>query len=305
VKEYYYYKVLRKTIVQFLDTFNDIQVARYDEANNFQKYVEVPLKFSPKEKIWYWLAERKDYETLPIMSAAMTGVEFAADRATNRTQSISTVNGQSCTGNASVGVSAGTISSFLNPAPYDLTFQINIWTLYMADIPEIKGSFDVKVIFEGASPDIEMEYTDDTFRVLKYTLDFRVQTMLFKPVEPVGYVGKVIINYFTDEGAFGTAVYENTSSTFTSAASGESQVFTGVDPYFDSNDKRIYDYEVFQFGERVGDSISEVRQADYLRYDTAGTRTPAGSAIPVRPPLPYVRGVQHVNHAVTSAGEHI
>jgi len=276
VKQYYYYKVLRKTIVQFLDTFNDIQVARYDKDNNFEKYVEVPLKFSPKEKIWYWLAERKDYETLPIMSAAMTGVEFASDRATNRTQSITTVSGESCAGGAGPSVSAGTISSFLTPTPYDLTFQINIWTLYMADIdqileqilpwfqphifvrvtiPEIKGSFDVKVIFEGASPDMEMEYTDDTFRVLKYTLDFRVQTMLFKPVEPTGYIEKIMINYYTDQGAFGSAVYENTTSTFTSAASGESQRLTGIDPYFDENDKRIYDYEVFQFGTNIGGPI--------------------------------------------------
>jgi len=275
VREYYYYKVLRKTIVQFLDCFNDIQVARYDDNNVFQKYIEVPLKFSPKEKIWYWLTQRKDNETLPIMSASMTGVEFAADRATNRTQSVTTTNGASCV--ASVAVSSGNVSKFLNPTPYDLTFDVNIWTLYMTDIdqileqilpwfqphifirvtiPEIKGSFDVKVIFEGASPEFELEFTDDAFRILKYTLTFRVQTLLFKPVEATGYVGQIMVNYYTDAGAFGSQVFGDTTSTFTSAASGESQRFTGIDPYFDENDKRIYDYEVFQFGTNIGGPIN-------------------------------------------------
>ena len=41
MREYYYLKGLRKTIIQFLDTLNDIQVARYDENGNFtQLYKE-------------------------------------------------------------------------------------------------------------------------------------------------------------------------------------------------------------------------------------------------------------------------
>jgi hypothetical protein len=289
--DYYYYKVLRKTIIQFLDRFNNIQIARYNSSGGFSKYVEVPIKFSPKEKFWFWLNERKDDEMLPIMSASMTGIAFASERATQRRQSVVA----SC-----LNANTRTINKFLNPTPYDLSFQIQIWAEYMTDIdqileqilpwfqphifarvtvPEIGGAFDMKIIFESASPEFEAEYTDDARRVLRYVLDFRVQTYLFKPVESSGLIGEIFINYYTDAGAFRrgleaeeiaklstriTEYEEDTRITddgeirvtdYPYAPSGETTRLIGVSAWGPDDSYKIYDYEVYQFGEKVGATI--------------------------------------------------
>ena len=263
--DYYYYKVLRKTIVQFLDRFNNIQIARYNSSGDFLKYVEVPIKFSPKEKFWFWLNERKDDEILPIMSSSLTGIAFAAERATNRKQGIVT----------SSSLDTNNVNKFLNPTPYDVNFQIQIWAEYMTDIdqileqilpwfqphifariniPEIGGAFDMKIIFESASPEFEAEYTDDARRVLRYVLDFRVQTYLFKPVETSGVIGEIFINFYTNTGAFRHAVSSDSSSMFTSGASGESMRLIGVSAYGPDDDTKIYDYELYNFGDKIGNT---------------------------------------------------
>ena len=288
---YYYYKVLRKTIIQFLDRFNNIQIARYNSNGSFLKYVEVPIKFSPKEKFWFWLNERHDDEMLPIMSSSLTGIQFAAERATNRQQSIVTT----C-----IAADSTNVNRFLNPTPYDLTFQIQIWAEYMTDIdqileqilpwfqphifariniPEIGGSFDMKIIFDSASPEFEAEYTDDARRVLRYVLDFRVQTYLFKPIETSGVIGEIFINYYTNAQAFrrgieagGIAEVSNriTESTeedriteegelrvtdYPYAPSGETTRLIGVSAWGTDDSYKIYDYEVYHFEDKIGETI--------------------------------------------------
>lgn len=268
-RQYYYYKALRKTITQFLDIFNNMKIARYNTDGTFKKLVEVPLKFSPKEKIWFWLNERKDDEMLPMMSVSMTGVEYAIERATNKNFSVSTSCPDDIAGTSNV-------SRYLAPSPFDISFQLNIWTLYLTDVDqileqilpwfqphvvikikleEINTTFDAKVVFRSASPEHESEYSDEGRRVLKYVLDFSVQTLLFKPAELSGVVGKILMNYYTNEETFRTALNDayTTDSTFTSAASGESQVFTALG--YTADDKVIFKYEIFQFGKEIGNDI--------------------------------------------------
>ena len=260
-KTYYYYKALRKTIIQFLDLFNDIQIARYNIDGSFLKHATVPLKYGPKEKIWYWLHERKDDEMLPVMAVTLQGVNYDAQRMTNKNRYII----------ETTSASAGAIQRYLNPSPYNLEFQLGVWSLYMNDIdqileqilpwfqpyayirvyiPELFSSWQSKVIFSSVSPDFEFEYSDELHRVLKYTLDFTVQTYLFKPIESKGLVKKIFMNYYTNESGFAT---RSLTSTFTSGASGESQRFTGVEPW--DIDNPMMEYEVFQLGQKTGGTI--------------------------------------------------
>jgi hypothetical protein len=223
----------------------------------------VPVKYSPKEKIWYWLNERKDDETLPIISVGLTGVDYALERAGNKHQKLTDT----------ITTSAGSVRQFLNPAPYDLTFSVSIWALYMSDIdqiieqilpyfqpnviirvyiPELSAKYDVKVIFNSASPEWEFEMSDEMHRVLKYTLDFTVQTYMFKPMETTGIIRTILLNYYQSEASFNARAPGNSNSTFTSGASGESQRFRGVNPWLEADGDPIYDYELFQGGSLVG-----------------------------------------------------
>ena len=259
MKDFYYYHVFRKSITQFLDLFNEIQIKRYDRNGNFLKYIKVPLKYAPKEKIWYWLNERKDDEILPIMSASMNGVEYSLERQTNKHKHV--VNSGSASGGSG-------ITRYLNPVPYDITFQLQIWTLYMHDIdqileqilpffqpfvyiripiPELFADFEAKVLFGAATPEFESEYGDDGWRVLKYSLDFTLQTYLFKPIEEKGLIEQMYVNFYTNDNAWKTA-FEDTNSEFSCAASGESMKLIGPS----ATDRSIWQYEIFQFGDKIG-----------------------------------------------------
>lgn len=48
----FYYKTLRKTILAFLDLFNDIWIAKYDSKGNIVDQIQVPIKFAPKQKFY-------------------------------------------------------------------------------------------------------------------------------------------------------------------------------------------------------------------------------------------------------------
>lgn len=235
MKQFYYYKSLRKTIIQFLDLFNDINVARYEEdGSTVIKYVKVPLKFAGKEKIWHWWYDRKDDAMLPIMSATLVSVDYAMDRQVSRLTNLV----------KSVSPSAGGLEQFLNPIPYNLGFTLNIWSLYMSDadqileqilpyfspnvtirinIPEVGGSFDVKVIFQSCTPDVTQEIGDDENRMILWNLDFLVHTYLFQPVKDPGLIKEIIMKLYATEESWaerGTYTDGTTETTFTSGASG-------------------------------------------------------------------------------------
>jgi hypothetical protein len=262
MEKYYYYKALRKSTIMFLDMFNGIKIARYNRGGIFEKYVGVPLKYGPKEKWWYWMHERKDDEMLPIMSVTMQGIEYSLERTTNKFKNILTTCG---------ATNASTIQRYLNPAPYDIQYQLSIWALYMTDIDqilesilpyfqphayirlpieELNSTYDLKVIFNSLAPDMDLEWADENFRILRYTLDFTVQSYLFKPVETAGVIGKIFTNFYLSEGAF--AQSGNTTTTFTSGASGESQYFLGISP---TAGDPLYDYELYNMGDKVGKTL--------------------------------------------------
>lgn len=262
MKQYYYYKALRKSIMQWLDLFNDIQVNRYNHNGTFLKRVKIPLQYGPKEKHWYWVNQRKDDEMLPALGATLTGIEYSLERQTNKHRIIWDRD----------SVSAGTtLRRYLNPVPYDLSFQLGIWSLYMVDIDQVleqilpffqpfvymrvpieelfNSSFEAKVLFTGGSPEFDSEYADEGRRVLKYTLEFQVQTYLFKPIESAGFIKDIYINYYLNKNAFKSRL---ASSTFTSGASGESQHIFGPS----ADDPDIWKYEVYQFGNKIGKTIT-------------------------------------------------
>jgi hypothetical protein len=253
---HYYYQVLRKTIIQFLDLFNDIQISRDD------KYVEVPLKLGGKEKVWYWINERKDDQMLPMMSAYITSIDFASDRLVNTMQTVT----------KSSTPSAGSYSSFSNPTPYDIQFTLSIWTLHLRDadeileqilpyftptiymrvkISELDGTFDVPVTFQSCAPDISNEMPDEENRVVMWNLDFRVQTYMFRPVSDSGMIKKIITKFYTNDSTWakrGTYKDGSTETTFTSGASGneaESIYIEARHPWHDADGDVISVYERF------------------------------------------------------------
>ena len=116
-------------------------------------------------------------------------------------------------------------------------------------IPELNSKFEAKVLFNSATPDTNPEFTDEEFRVIKYNLDFTVQTYMMKPVEESGLIKNIYLNFYTNDQTFDSRL---SSSTFTSAASGESMKLYGPS----ANDPTIFKYEIYQFGRKIGTTIT-------------------------------------------------
>ena len=232
MKQYFFFNVFRKTIIQFFDAFNDIKIARYaPDGKTIDRYIEVPIKHSIKEKVYYWLNERKDDEMLPMITAYISSIDWATDRTVNTFHAFT---------NNCDNIQEGSVSQFLHPCPYNLTFTMNIWALHMVDIDQIleqilpffcphifvrvsiddlNTSFDVKIVFRSATPEVSHEMADDEYRVINYTLDFEVQTWFFKPTTDVGLIKKIYGSYFTEPEGFANYI-NNSGSTFSSGASG-------------------------------------------------------------------------------------
>jgi len=243
MKNYYYYSAIRKTIVQFVDVFNDIRIERKDRYGVTTGYKKVPIKFGTKEKTWYWLNQKKDEEMLPMISVILSSVEYAPDRQTNNNKNVG----------KSSNINTGEILRFLNPVPYNFGFTLSIWSLHMidvdqileqilpyfsptifikVDIPELSANFDFKVIFSGCSPDVTESMQDDEIRVLKWNLEFTVQGYLFKPVSDAKIIKKIINKFYTDQYSWSKRFME-TEYTSGAGFEAESMYIKGEDPFYD------------------------------------------------------------------------
>ena len=245
-RQYYYYQGLRKTIIQFLDIFRNVQIARYNSSGVLTGYRKVPLKFGPKEKVWYWINQRKNDEMLPMLSVVVNIIEHDMMRQTNKMRNVI----------KSKTISTGDINRFLNPVPYNVGFTMTIWSLHMVDadqiieqilpffnpniftrmnIPELEASLDIKIVFLSCAPDINTDLTDEDIRIVKWNIDFIAQSYLFQPLKSSKLITKIIQKVYTDEESWS---HRFTESEFTSGVGPddfESIAFytKAVPPYFD------------------------------------------------------------------------
>ena len=212
----------------FLDMFNDIAIARFNpDTGAVIKYVNVPLKFAPKTKQWYWteLREAKDRRdtVLPIMAIDLDNVEYAQDRQVNRNHRVSLSD-------------KGDIKQYYNPVPYDFTFNLQIAAEYMVDITQIveqifpfftpeayiritipelniqgidgekdelgSDSLELRVVYENASREATVELDEANHRILLWTLTFKVQGYLFSPIMEAKRVHHVVQNYYLNDFKF-------------------------------------------------------------------------------------------------------
>lgn len=205
MKQYFYYECIRKAIIQFLDLFNDIKVAKYNDDGSIDKLVEVPLKFLPKQKFYYWLFENVNEKRFPSLGAEITGINHAVQRSSGRFEKIA------------IKSEEGNILYHLTPTPYDLDFAIHAGSLYVSEmdqiaeqilpyfnphvvikitIPEIDYTFNVKVKFEGMSVSNPIEMNEEIPRTIVWDFNFTVEGFILKPVGEAKEVKDIINNFY-------------------------------------------------------------------------------------------------------------
>jgi hypothetical protein len=234
MKNHFYFEVMRRTIVQFLNLFNDIKIARYDNTGKLLKFISVPLKFAPKEKHWYFEEKYDNINgrtvrnlILPYVAVNMTGVQSAGDkRAVNKHHRVRSKKGTE---------SPIKMDRFENPVPYDFNFEVKIAAQFMIDINQImeqilpffdptayiritipdlnidhkendteEGAYplDLKVIYEDGSFETNIDMGAEENRILEWTLPFKIEGYLFKPNMETPIIEHALMNYYD------TDVYE-------------------------------------------------------------------------------------------------
>jgi len=238
--DHYYYSVFRKTIVQLANLFNNIKVAKYESDGSISKFIQVPLKFATKDKMYQSVEDNKRTRPLPMMALSMYGITHDPMRIAAKGQYVI----------SSRDVEAGTINSYLIPVPYNLDFQMTIATKYKIEIDQILEQilayfnpfvyvrirldeispttyFDVKVLFTSATPELQTDLTEQEMRIESWTLYFTVYTYLFTPASsgvagvapgPAGgLVKSIITKFYGSEEAW---EHQGQETMFTSGGSG-------------------------------------------------------------------------------------
>lgn len=211
MEQLYYYNSIRKTIVQTLDLFNDINIAKYDKAGSIVKLIKVPIKLAPKEKFLTWIYNQKSFERrLPMMGLSMTGLAYDPSRMTNDVTPITyMVDGE--------------FMKHVTPVPYNINFKLNIATQYIVEmdqvleqilpffspyveiripLPEFNNSYNVKVILQSASQTSTIDKNQDEYRIVTWELDFVAHAFLLKPTRDTKLIHKIIERYYNNQDSW-------------------------------------------------------------------------------------------------------
>ena len=124
--QHFFFNIMRKIIVQSLDIFNNIKIAKYSTTGEVERYMKVPLQFAPKTKQWYFQQNKRESDGLnildqvfPKMAMSLTDMEYATDRAVNNIQKIG------------IDHTASDLSQHITPVPYNYVFELQIVAEYL------------------------------------------------------------------------------------------------------------------------------------------------------------------------------
>jgi hypothetical protein len=197
--EYFYYEILRRTVVSFGSLFNNITIKHADNSGNTNSIIKVPLAYGPTQKFLARLEQSPNLNkpvqmSLPRMSFELIGLSYDSARKSTTTQTFIT----SPTSNKKQEKKA-----YL-PVPYNLDFELSVMTKLNDDmlqiveqilpyfqpsytitidlVKEIGEKRDVPVVLNSISMSDDYEGDFSTRRALIYTLRFTAKTYLFGPI---------------------------------------------------------------------------------------------------------------------------
>ena len=219
--QHFYHKQIRNTVIAFGTIFNNINIKRTDSSGNPLQTIRVPLSYAPKEKFIARLDQNANLTgddssvaiTLPRMSFDITGYSYDATRKLNKNQKISVTKNTS-------GDNKTTNTQF-SPVPYDVAFDLNIYTATSDDglqiveqiLPYFQPDYTVTMIMDRSfmdtkrdipfileSVDYEDTYTGaltDRRRII-YTLRFTAKIYLYGPITSSAIIRNAEADMYTN-----------------------------------------------------------------------------------------------------------
>lgn len=215
---YFYHSLMRKYILYFGTIFNNISVVRKNSLDGIEQIISVPIVYGPKS---HWLTRlRQDPELLkstaielPRMSFEIIGISYDGERKLQTLNKTFKKQG-----------SSGLVNQQFTPVPYDLTFQLAIYSKNSDDalqiveqilpyfnpdycatlklIENIDYSVDVPITLATIVNEDSYEGSMATDkRYIFYTLMFNMKAYFWGPTQKSGLIKRSIINFFSDTTA--------------------------------------------------------------------------------------------------------
>ena len=257
---HFYNRTIRKMVVAFGTLFNDLILVRYSTSGDQEfERMRVPLSFGAKEKYLTRLTSdpnlTKSINTyVPRISFDLVGLTYDSSRKVN------TLNR-----NFAVDSVSGAYSAQHAPVPYNFEFDLNIYVRNQEDgtqileqilplftpdftitvdlIPTLGRKYDIPIMLNSVTPQIDYEGDMSTTRLIIWNLTFTVKGYIFPATSIVGgLIRQANTNIFVDsrlssdpqrvyvDMASGNGVY-TTGETIRTVGSGK----TGSVAYFANN----------------------------------------------------------------------
>lgn len=249
MKTYFYYGSIRKSIIQFLDIFNDIKIAKRDADGNIDEYINVPIKYAPKQKFYTWLYHRSHEKRFPMIGVELTELNFGQERMSGKHERVK--------------ISKDTSRWLTHKMiiPYDLSFNVHIATNYMHEmdqineqilpffsdfvyskvsIDEIDVSWDMMVKLTAASIDQDANIAEDEMRTITWIHSYTVNTFLLRPTKSINLIKKVVNKIYTNEDKWNS---RNTTTDMPSGIGGQDEEILVIGWLKD--DQIMSRYEIF------------------------------------------------------------
>ena len=211
----FYHETIRKIIIAFGTTFNNIQLVRKDNDRNIIQSMKVPLAYGPQQKWLVRLNEDADLSkqvaiTLPRIGFEIQNLSYDPARKLNRVQKFKKIK----TGKSN------TLESQFMPVPYNLSVQLYVmakqsddalqiveqilpffqpdYTLTINDMADMGIKRDVPIVLNSISYEDNYQGDFETRRALIYTLDFSVKFYLYGPVTSSSVIKTVQVEQYSD-----------------------------------------------------------------------------------------------------------
>ena len=262
--QHFYHKQIRNSVIAFGTIFNNINIKRLDSSGNPLQTIKIPLSYSPKEKFIARLEQQASLTgsdskvaiTLPRMAFDVVGYSYDPTRKLNKNQKVTAVT---------TNADTTKLNSQYSPVPYDIGFELNIFTSNSDDglqiieqiLPYFQPDYTVTMI-ENSTMDIKrdipfvlenVDYEDSyagsltTTRRITYTLKFTAKIYLYGPISTSAVIKKVSADLYettADNSPFRSERVTVTPNP-TSADKDDSYTYTTTLDFFD--DDKNYDTE--------------------------------------------------------------
>ena len=197
--DHFYNRTIRKMVIAMGTVLNDIEVVRYtqDGVTAKEKF-RVPLSYGAKEKYYTRITTDPDLVrsvniVVPRISFEMTGMTYDSSRKMVTTMT----NGAAQTGT--------TAYKQYVPVPYDFSFSASVYVRNTEDgtqiieqivpfftpdftvtatlVPQIGLKYDIPIILNSVSNEVDYEGDFSTTRLIIWNLEFTLKGYLFPPVK--------------------------------------------------------------------------------------------------------------------------